>query len=885
MNGLRALMSRLLALLPSAHRERDLAEEIEGHLQLHIDDNLRLGMSAEEARRDAVLKLGGVESTKQIYRERRTIPLLENMLFDFRFATRQLRKNPGFTITAISILALGMCASVSIFAFVDAALIKPLAYRNPERLIRVFETSAQCQQCALSYPDFLDWKKFNTVFSSMDGYGYWSVTLPASEGAQSADGFRVSPGFFRTLGIRPVLGRDFYEGEDSWSAPHTTMLSYAAWQQRYGGKPDVLGKTVRLNDEPRIIIGVLPREFHFASGGIEFWTPLYPGGGCFNRRNCHSVNVLGRLKEGVSMQSALADVKLIAQQLEKQYPDSNRGYGATLTTLAASMAGDVRPILLVLLAGAGLLLLIASVNVASLMLVRSESRKREIAVRSALGASQARIMGQFVTEGVVLAFAGSALGLTAASWAIHLLAALIPADKAAWMPFLIGLGVNLHILVFSGGVALLAAALFALMPALHFSLSKTRDGIAEGTRGSSGKTWRRLGSKLVVVELATAVVLLVGAGLLGKSLYQLLHVELGLRPDQVVTLQTAAPRSYASSSPTDDSKAVALEGQIVSRIESLPGVKSVAITDFLPAISDGGAVWLVVAGRPAPKEHNSIGERTVSSGYFATLGAKLARGRYFTAAEDVSKPPVAIINQTFANRYFPGEDPIGKQLAYERTGPQVPMEIVGVVEDVRERQLDAMNAPTVYVPFVHYVGTFFNILVRTSGEETPLLAALSATIHQIDPNIATRNVATLTNLINDSDSAYLHRSSAWLVGGFAGLALLLAVVGLYGVVAYSVSQRTREIGIRMALGAQSGSVYRLILKEAGWLTAAGIGIGLGCSVGAATLMRGLLFGVRSWDVETLAGVALVLGISALLASYIPARRAASVNPVEALHTE
>jgi macrolide transport system ATP-binding/permease protein len=357
-------------------------------------------------------------------------------------------------------------------------------------------------------------------------------------------------------------------------------------------------------------------------------------------------------------------------------------------------------------------------------------------------------------------------------------------------------------------------------------------------------------------------------------------VQLGLQPDHVVTIQMSAPRSYEAS----NEKAIALEGQIVSHIENLPGVKSVAISDNLP-VNGGGDVWVVVAGRPAPPEHNSVGERTVNSTYFSTIGARLARGRHFTRAEDASKPPVAIINQAFAKLHFAGVDPIGQQLAYERAGPQVPMEIVGVVEDIREEQLDSAIAPVMYVPFVHYVGTYFNVLVRTSGGEIPLLAALPPAIHQVDPNIATRRPATLTDVIDDSHSAYLHRFSASLVGGFAALALLLAVVGLYGVIAYSVSQRTREIGIRMALGAQRGSVYRLILKEAGWLTAAGIGIGLACSVGAAMLMRGLLFGVRSWDLETLAGVAAVLGISAFFASYIPARRAASVNPVAALHTE
>lgn len=880
MRRLRGWLSRIGGLLPNARRERELADELQSHLELHIADNLRQGMNAQDARREAILKLGGIEPAKQMYREARSFPWIENTLRDLRFAVRQLRKNPGFTATAVFILALGIAASVAIFTFVDAALIKPLPYRNPSRLLSVYEATNACPQCPLSHLDYLDWKKLNTVFESIDAHAYVNVTVSVPAGAESADSFRVTPGFFRTLGIAPALGRDFYGGEDSPSAPHTVLLSDSAWKQRYGGTPDVLGKTVTLNGDPRIIVGVLPPDFHFASTAVEFWTPFYPGGGCHSRRNCHATHVIARLKDGVSIETALANVKLIAAQLEKQYPDSNRGYGAKLTTLTETMVGDIRPILLLLLGGAGLLLLIASVNVASLLLVRSESRNREIAVRAALGASRARITGQFVIEGLVLTAVGTALGFIMASWSVKLLTSLIPADQRTWMPFLNGIGMNYRILIFSAVIAALSAVLFSITPALHFSASNASRGIAEGSRGSSGKTWRRLGSKLVVVELATAVVLLVGAGLLGKSLYLLLHVQLGLQPDHVVTIQMAAPRSYAAS----NEKANALEGRVVNQIENLPGVKSVAISDNLPA-NGGGDVWVVVAGRPAPPEHNSVGERTVNSTYFSAIGAKLARGRYFTRAEDASKPPVAIVNQTFVKQHFAGLDPIGQKLAYERTGPQVPMEIVGVVEDIREEQLDSPIAPVMYVPFVHYVGTYFNVLVRNSGDEIPLLAALPPAIHQVDPNIATKGAATLTAVIDDSHSAYLHRFSASLVGGFAALALLLAVVGLYGVVAYSVSQRTREIGIRMALGAQRATVYRLILQEAGWLTAAGVGIGLACSVGAAMLMRSLLFGVRSWDLETLAGVAFVLTLSALLASYIPARRAASVNPIEALHTE
>jgi len=877
---LRAWMLRLAGMLPNAERERELADEIEGHLQMHIDDNIRRGMTPELARRDAILKLGGVESTKQAYRERRTVPFLENLLRDVRFAIRQLRKNPGFTSTAIVMLALGMCASVAIFAFVDAALIKPLPYRNPARLVGVYENVPliQCPQCPLSYPDYLDWKKLNTVFSSLDAYEHTGASLSTPTGAQPASGARVTDGFFRTLGVTPVLGRDFYAGEDLPSAPRAVILSYAVWQQRYGGKADILGRTVTLNGAPNTVIGVLPREFHFAPAEpAEFWTTLHAASECDLRRSCHSLLGVARLKDGVSVQTALANVTSIAQQLEKQYPE-NRGQGAGLITLSEAISGNIRPILLLLLSGAGLLLLIASVNVASLLLVRSESRKREIAVRSALGAGRGRLVSQFVTEGLVLVAAGSALGLVSAVWVMQLLTRLIPANMLARMSFLDDLGLNVRVVAFAGVIALVAAVLFSLTPTLHFSLSETRGALAEGSRGSAGNTWRRLGSKLVVLELATAMVLLVGAGLLGRSLYRLLHVDIGLRPDRLITMFVAAPDANYGK----DVQAIALERQVVSRIESLPGVKSVGISSDLPVNGWGDTTWLRILGRPWHGEHNEMPERDVSSGYFTTLGATLLGGRYFTEAEDASKPRVAIINQAFVRQYFPGEDAIGKQLSF-LSDPPKPIEIVGIVEDIKEGPLDTTNRPVLYIPFNQSAGNYFNVVVRTLQSGPSLLPTVAATIHQIDPGIVTGGETTMSALINES--AYLHRSSAWLVGGFAALALLLGVVGLYGVVAYSVSQRTREIGVRMALGAQRSSVYRLILKEAGWLTAVGIAVGLACAVAAATLMRGLLFGVRSWDVPTLAAVAAVLAVAALLASYIPARRAASISPVEALRAE
>jgi macrolide transport system ATP-binding/permease protein len=806
----------------------------------------------------------------------------ENVVRDFRYALRQLRKNPGFACTAIFVLALGMGVSLAIFGFVDAALLKPLPYPNPSRLVNVTERVALIPRARLSYLDYLDWKKLNTVFTSMDVFTPDGFALRTPTGSELVAGTHVSDGFFHTLGIAPMLGRDFYAGEDLPGAPPATMLSYATWQKRFGGKTDVIGQTITLSDVATTVIGVLPQSFQFApTGRAEFWTTLRASGTCERRRACHNLDGIGRLKDGVSVQAALADATSIARQLELQYPDSNQGQGASVLPLSELIVGDVRPILLVLLGGAGLLLLIGCVNVASLLLVRSESRKREIAVRGALGASRGRLVLQFITEGLVLVAGGTGLGLAFAYGAMKVLLRLIPADMMFSMPYLRGLGLGLHTLVFALGIALLAAVLFSVTPALRFVVTGMREGLAEGGRGSAGTLWRRFGANLVVVELAIAVVLLAGAGLLGKSFYRLLHIDLGFQPDHLATLQIAAPDSTYSK----DDQAIALARQVVSRVSSLPGIKSAALASVLPVSFNGNTTWIRFLDRPYHGEHNEVNERDVSSEYFTTLKARLLRGRYFTDAEDASKPGVVVINQALARQYFPGQDPIGKKIVHYDLAPNSTREIIGIVDDIKEGPLDSDIWPAVYYPVNQVPNPYFALVVRTSQAEESVLPSLVSTIHQIDPNIGTYDEATMIQRINDSQTAYLHRSSAWLVGGFAAMALLLGAVGLYAVIAYSVSQRTREIGVRMALGAQPGSVYRLILTEAGWLTAGGIAIGLGCSVAAATLMGKLLFGVRSWDVSTLAAVVAVLAASALLASYVPAHRAASVNPLEALRAE
>jgi macrolide transport system ATP-binding/permease protein len=807
---------------------------------------------------------------------------VNSLVQDLRYAFRQLRKSPGFACTAVLILALGIGASVAIFGFVDAALIKPLPYPNPNRLVDVTERVPMIPHANLSYPDYLDWKKLNHVFSSMEVYTGGGYLLRTATGTEPVPGLSVSDGFFHTLGIAPLLGRDFYPGEDLPSAPRTVILSYATWQKRFSGRKDVTGETVALSGIPYAIVGVLPEDFQFAlRGNVEFWTTLHASDSCALRRSCHNLNGIGRLKDGVSVEMALAEMKTIARQLELQYPKDNRDQGASVLPLSEVIVADIRPILLVLLGGAGLLLVIACVNVSSLLLVRSASRKREIAVRGALGASRGRLIRQFITEGLVLMAAGSLLGLAVADGAIQVLKRLISRDMMAGMPYLAGLGLNSHVLLFAGLISVFAAALFSVAPVVRLPLTKLREGLSEGGRGYAGTLWRRFAANLVVAELAIAVVLLVGAGLLGKSCYRLLHVDVGFQADHLATLQIA----LSDASYPKDEQIVAVERQIISRVASLPGVESAGISSVLPVSFNGNTDWIRFVGRPYNGQHNEVNQRDVSSDFFSTLHAKLVRGRYFNDAEDASKPRVVIINETLAKKYFPGEDPIGKRFGDIELTPNSIKEIIGVVEDVKDGSLDSETWPAVYYPFNQDTDTYFSLIVRTSQNEKSLLPTLVAAIHEIDPGIGTMNEITMADRINESPTAYLHRSSAWLVGGFAFLALLLGVVGLYSVIAYSVSQRTREIGVRMALGAQRRSVYQLIMKEAGWLVGAGIAAGLLCSIAAATLIRGLLFGVRTWDAATLATVSAVLAIAAMLASYIPARRAARVDPMVALRYE
>ena len=805
--------------------------------------------------------------------------MLDTLLRDLRFEVRQLRRAPGFALTAVLTLALGICASVTIFAFVDAALLKPLPYPNPRDLVGVYERVEVFPRSNLSYFDYLDWKRQNAVFSSLSAYQGGGMTLTTATGAQRAPGARVSDDFFQTLGIRPVLGRDFRSGEDLDAAPRVAMLSYGAWQSRYGGRPDAIGQTVVLNGDSHVIVGVLPRDFHFAPvEPADFWTTLHASAhGCDARRSCHNLYGVARLRDGVSVATAAGNIAVIAHQLEQQYPDSNRGQGSAIVPLTDVIAGDIRPTLFVLIAGAGLLLIIAFINVAGLLIVRSEARHRELDIRAALGASRARLVRQFVVENVLVVGASTIVGLAAAWWAVKGLIGLIPANMIARMPYLRDLGANPRVVAFVFGIALLATIVLALTPILHLSLTRHRTVLAD--RGSSGSTWRRAGAKLVVLEIVTAMILLVAGGLLGKSLYRLLHVDVGVQPDHLAIVNVALPATTYS---TDDKQAAIVE-EIARRVAALPGVESAGISGR-PPLQPGNTVWIRIGGRPYTGEHNEVYYREISPTYFHTLKARLARGRYFSPHDDASRPHVVIVNQTLARHYFGDEDPLGKQIFYA-SPTSTAMEIVGIVDDVKEGLLDAVTPPTMYVAFAQEPTSGFSVVVRTSTSEESLLPVLASAVHEIDPGISSFAPRTMNDILTQSQPAYLRRSSAALVGAFAAVAWLLGIVGLYGTVAYSVSQRTREIGIRMALGAQESAVRQLIVREAGVLVLVGLVVGGFCAVAAATSMKGLLFGVSSWDATTLLTAFVALGTSAIVASLIPARRASRVDPTVALRAE
>jgi macrolide transport system ATP-binding/permease protein len=624
----------------------ELNEEMEFHRAAAERELVDGGMTAEAARYAARRQFGNATRLRE--RSNEIVGFrVETLVQDVAFAMRQLRRNPGFACTAILTLALGICASVSIFAFVDAMLIKPLPYRNASRLVALFESTPSGPRFHLSVLDYRDWKRLNTVFSGLDAFDSSEWLLSTPVGIQRIEGAAVSAGFFRTLEVVPILGRDFRAGEDESGAGHNVLLSYGTWQMRFGGRRDVIGQTVTLNGTANTIIGVLPPEFHFApTASAEFWAALHLSQS--EDRGSHGLSAIARLKDGTTLQAATANMQWIAAQLAKVYPDADQGRGATVVSLSDVIVGDIRPIMLVLLGGTALLLLIACVNVTSLLLVRTEVRKREVALRGALGASRLRLTAQFVTEGLVLVVLGSSLGLGSAWMLMQLLVHLIPPPMMIAMPYLKGLGLNLHILAFACAISFAAALLFSAVPSARVSVRAPQDGLCEGGRNASSTLWRRFGGNLVAIELATAMVLLAGAGLLTKSFYLLLQTNLGIQPEHVATMRVLLPHSsYAREQITG------VANRFLEKGAAQPGVTSIGIGHSLPIGNAGGNTTFEIVGQPTVGALKEVNQREVSAGYFTTLKVPLLRGRFFRATEDAAKPPVTIINSTMAERYFP----------------------------------------------------------------------------------------------------------------------------------------------------------------------------------------------------------------------------------------
>ena len=826
-----------------------------------------------------------VDDTAQVpkqFRNTQSTQWLRDLLKDLRYCVRLLRRTPGFVLTAILVLALGIGAATAIYAFVNATLVKPLPYREPARLMALFEHNPVGDRFHLSDFDYRMWKQRNNVFTSLDIYEPYRDTLTKPEGPEMVSAAVVSDGFFRTLGVTPALGRDFLPGEDRPSAPQTTILNYATWKYRFGGDEKVLGRTVKLGGESYTVVGVLPPEFHFAPAGrVEFWTTLH--GECEGNRVCFPFYGLARLRDGVSSAAAYEDLSAIAREIATEYPQYSRDRTATLVPLTEVILGDVRPTLMALMSGAGLLCLIGFVNVGGLLLVRAEKGKRETAVRAALGASNMRLLRQYAVDGLLLAGLGCLLGVVLAKGSIGTLAKQIPPNLLENMPYIENIHLSVRVILFAAAVSAIGGVLFFAGPAIHFLCSDLRTRLTEGGRGAAGMGWRRLGASLVATEIAITVVLLIGAGLLTKSFYRLLHVDVGIRPSHLALLHVSrlSPGNDAASN-------IELERRVVMRMAALPGVTAVGVSGK-PVVASGEDFKSTMGhyravGRPTMGPGPEPMDETVSSGYFETLGARLIAGRTFTEADDAAKPRRAVINRTLAKELFPSEDAVGK-LILSAFDLQHPIEVVGVIDDIKDGALDLHPIPAVYSPFNQRPRSGFYVTVRMSQSPKSLLTSMVQAVHQIDPTLIANEEETMAARIDNSEAAYLHRSAAWVIAGFATLALLLGTVGLYSVISYSVGQRTREIGIRIALGAQKPAVYRLIFGESAKPVIAGLAGGLLCSFWLTAFLRGMLFGVSPWDKETMCVVVCVLAGASLVASYIPARRAASIEPTEALRAE
>ncbi|MDQ3802556.1 MAG: ABC transporter permease [Acidobacteriota bacterium] len=811
---------------------------------------------------------------------------MRTLLQDLRFAARVLWKSPGVSAVAVVALTLGIGANTAIFSVVNAVLLRPLPYKDPERLVRLSEDSERVPQMSVAYPNFLDWREQQTVFEQMAAMQLQSYNLSGGGEAERLSGRNVSPEFFSVLGVAPALGRTFTEEENARGRERVVVLSHGLWQRRFGGDKGILGRAVTLNGEPFTVVGVLPRGFLYGSPTDVF----VPIGSALDEmmmssRGYHpGIYVLARLKDGVGLERAREEMKAIAARLAAQYPASNSGNTVRMQPLGEYFVGEIRPSLLILLAAVGMVLLIACANVANLLLARAAARGREIAIRTALGASRLRIVRQLLTESVTLALAGGVCGLLLALWGVDLLRSLT-ADN---LPPTAEVGLDANVLLFTLAVSLVTGVAFGLAPALQASRMDLNTSLKEGGRSQSGGVGRqRMRNILVVAEVALSLLLLIGAGLMLKSFFRLRQAEIGFNPQNLLTMQV----SRTVGKGEDPARAAAFFDQLRERLEATPGVGAAAYTGGMPMLG-APDTSVMVAGRPAP-EPGKAPQAVLfitSPGYLEAMGIRLVRGRFFDEHDDANSQLVAVVDEAFARIIFPGEDPVGQRL---KGGGDVPdAEIVGVVEHVNNYGLNVPEAvqPQLYYAFKQVPKNYMAdalgnvyVAVRTSGDPAALVPAVRREAQALDPAQPLYNINTMEEVL--AQSVATQKLSMLLLGLFAGVALALAAVGLYGVMSYTVTQRRHEIGVRMALGARPSDVLRMVVGQGMLLTAVGIGVGLLGALAATRLMASLLYGVSATDPATFAGIPLVLASVALAANYIPARRAMKVDPMEALRYE
>lgn len=888
----RARLARLK--LAPAH-EAEIVEELAQHLDDVYQRSMRSGATEAEAKSAALNQLAADDLLqKEMRRSQGTFKeapvaggttnsnLLADLLHDLRYAARLQRKNPAFTIVAVIALALGIGANTAIFSVVNTVLLRPLPYKDPERLVMVWEDASKH-----GYPrdtpaaaNFVDWRDQNQVFEGIAAIADENFNLTGSGEPERLEGRRVSANLFPLLGVEPQLGRVFTAAEDQPGAQRVVLLSYPLWQRRFGGDPGIVGRALTLNGESYLVVGVMPARFQFPTSDDQAWVPIAFTQQDVANRGRHYLQVMARLKPGVSLTQAQSEMSTIAARLQQQYPQSNTDLGAVVQPLQEYFVGDIKPALLVLLGAVGLVLLIACANVANLLLARAAVRQKEIAVRVALGARRWRLIRQFLTESVLLSTVGGLVGLAIAYGGLVLLKAFIPENVSQARE----ISMDLKVLGFTFLVSVLTGLIFGLAPALQAVRLNQIETLKEGGRdAATGGGGKRLRSVLVTAEVAISLVLLIGAGLLINSFLRLRNVDPGFRADNLLTMKIVLPRPKYKPF----AKRAAFYNDLIQRVQSLAGVTSAAVTTNLPLYRQGNSIGIGIEGQPDPPpgQERIVVTRIVSPGYFDTMGIPLLRGRQFTEQDNETTPSVLLISETMARRYWPGEDAVGKRIAVGRiTKPEDYIQVVGVVKDVRQFELTAEPRPQMYMSY-RQAGFFEpnDLVVKTDVDPASLAATVRKTVWEIDKDQPVSNIRTMDEIL--ADSIARQRFSMLLLAIFAAVALALAGVGIYGVMSYSVAQRTREIGIRMALGAQTGAVLKLAVGYGMKLVLAGLVIGLIAAFALTRVMATLLFGVTATDPTTFALISLLLVAVAAIASYIPARRATRVNPIIALRYE